>query len=78
MFPSIRYLLARRLLLFQCDNDSPERQSLQVNVDNADDICNELGIESMPTFVFAKNGTIVAKLEGADPNQLRKLVEKHK
>lgn len=47
-------------------------------MDNADDICNELGIESMPTFVFAKNGKIVAKLEGADPHQLRQLVEKHK
>ena len=50
----------------------------KVNVDNADDICNELGIESMPTFVFAKNGQIVAKLEGADANKLRQLVEKHK
>ena len=46
----------------------------KVDVDQADDVSQELGIRAMPTFISFYDGDLEDKLQGADPNGLEKLV----
>jgi len=39
---------------------------LKVDVDDSEDIASKYGIQSLPTFVFLKNGVEVHRIEGAD------------
>ena len=51
---------------------------VKVDVDDADDIAAEAGVQAMPTFHFYKNGRIVDELRGANPQQLQSLILKNK
>ena len=51
--------------------EHPEAILVKVDVDDAADIAGECGISCMPTFQFFKNGSLLAKLEGANPPALR-------
>ncbi|KAG8688740.1 hypothetical protein FRC12_002671 [Ceratobasidium sp. 428] len=48
----------------------------KVDVDDAADIAQEVGIRAMPTFMIFKNGAKVADLVGANPGGLEALVQK--
>ncbi len=39
---------------------------LKVDVDESEDIASKYNVESLPTFVFLKNGVEVHRIEGAD------------
>lgn len=50
----------------------------KLNVDDAREISMELGVTSIPTFVFFKNGQIVDKAVGyKNKEELSKLIEKN-
>ena len=47
----------------------------KVDVDQAEDVSQELGIRAMPTFISFYDGELQDKLQGADPSGLEKLVQ---
>ena len=60
------------------DEMSNEFQSVvftKMDVDEAEDLSQYLHIESMPTFIFIKNGIIVDQFSGADIKHVRRSVE---
>jgi len=50
---------------------------LQVDTDQLRDVAANAGITAMPTFQFYKNGTRIDQLQGASPDRLIQLIEKH-
>ena len=50
----------------------------KVNVDEAQALSEEFGVEALPTFVIINNGKIVKRIEGANPNALLKAVQELK
>ena len=44
----------------------PTLSFLKVDVDESEEIASKYTIESLPTFVFLKNGVEVHRIEGAD------------
>ncbi|XP_076016810.1 thioredoxin-like [Genypterus blacodes] len=59
-------------------SDKPENKNvvfLKVDVDEAEDIAAEYGIECMPTFLFCKNGAEVHRFSGANVQTLEAEVE---
>lgn len=48
---------------------------IKIDVDEAEDLSQYLRIESMPTFIFIKNGNIVHQFSGADIKHLRRSIE---
>ncbi|GAQ44284.1 hypothetical protein AtubIFM55763_011499 [Aspergillus tubingensis] len=52
-------------------------QFAKVDADTQDEISQEVGIRSLPTFMVFKNGQKVDELVGASPQGLSKLVERH-
>ncbi|XP_076016797.1 thioredoxin-like [Genypterus blacodes] len=56
---------------------APENKNvvfLKVDVDEADDIAAEYKIDSMPTFVFFKNGEEEERFSGASEQKLKDVV----
>jgi len=51
---------------------------LKVDVDECEDIATDYGVESMPTFVFIKNGKKVDTMSGANRDRLNDFIQKHK
>ena len=49
----------------------------KVDVDEAEEIAQECGIEAMPTFQVFKGGAKAEEMKGADKDGLRNLVTKH-
>ena len=49
----------------------------KVDVDEAPDVAQELGIRAMPTFVLFKNGEKVAEVVGANGQALKAAIEKN-
>lgn len=50
----------------------------KVDVDEHTDLCEDLGINLMPTFKFFKGGECVDTLEGSSEPRLIDLINKHK
>ena len=50
---------------------------VKCDVDDLGELAAELGVASMPTFLFFKSAECVEALHGADEARLRELVEKH-
>ena len=50
---------------------------LKVDVDELPELAAELGVSSMPTFVFFLGGEQIDTVRGADEKSLRALLEKH-
>lgn len=48
---------------------------LKVDVDESETIASKFSVQSLPTFVFLKNGTEVTRIEGADPNRIIQVLE---
>ncbi|XP_044589096.1 thioredoxin-T-like isoform X2 [Cotesia glomerata] len=51
---------------------------VKVDVDECEDIATEYNINSMPTFVFIKNGKVLDDFSGANVDKLVSSVLKHK
>ena len=50
---------------------------VKVDVDTLGELAAELGVTSMPTFLFFKSGEVIDTMRGADENGLRALVAEH-
>ena len=50
---------------------------LKVDVDEADELMDFFGPESLPTFILMKNGKAFHKWSGADQDTLKRNVEKY-
>lgn len=48
-----------------------------MDVDDLPELAAALGVTSMPTFLFFRNGGMIGTMRGADEEGLRKLIEKH-
>ncbi|XP_021894445.1 thioredoxin-like protein CXXS1 [Carica papaya] len=48
---------------------------LTVDVDELKEVARRMEIKAMPTFVLMRNGEIVDKLVGANPEEIRKRVD---
>ncbi len=48
---------------------------IKVNVDDAPEIAQSMGITAMPTFHFYKNGQQVKVVVGADPNAVEQAIK---
>lgn len=53
-------------------------QFLKVDVDEANDIAREYGITAMPTFILFKDGEVLGKIVGANPNGIKKAIDEYK
>ncbi|TMW88407.1 hypothetical protein EJD97_018599 [Solanum chilense] len=51
---------------------------VKIDVDELDDVAQEYGVQSMPTFVLIRKGKVVDKIVGADKDGLKMKIEKHK
>ena len=49
----------------------------KVNVDNQSKTPNEYGIRSIPTLMIFKEGKVVEQIIGANPGEIKRMVEKH-
>ena len=56
----------------------PEVSCYKVDVDENPEIAKQCEVTAMPTFVFAKDGEILGKVVGADPNGLEKAIIEYK
>ena len=52
---------------------------IKINVDQNEmsDVCQELGVSSIPLFVFFKDGAKVDSLTGANETKLKELLSTH-
>ena len=51
---------------------------LKVDVDANEEAAQEYNIDTFPTFIFMKSGETIDTMEGADVDQLMKLINQHK
>ncbi|OXU24710.1 hypothetical protein TSAR_004285 [Trichomalopsis sarcophagae] len=51
---------------------------LKVDVDELEGVAEEYDVNSMPTFVFIKNGNVLDKFSGANIEKVKLTVQKHK
>ncbi|KAI9112416.1 hypothetical protein K1719_016613 [Acacia pycnantha] len=48
---------------------------LTVDVDEVKDVATKLEVKAMPTFVLLKDGTMVDKIIGANPEEIKKRID---
>jgi thioredoxin len=53
----------------------PSIKFLKVDVDDAEELSAAYSIQSLPTFVFLRNGVVIHRIEGADINAVMKTLE---
>lgn len=58
-------------LLDKFSNEYTSAKFIKVDVDELGEIAQQYEISSMPTIVFFKNGEVVQKVIGANPNALK-------
>ena len=51
---------------------------LKVDVDANEEAAQEYNIDTFPTYIFLKSGKTLGTMEGADVDQLMKLINEHK
>ena len=57
--------------------EMPNITFVKIDVDEAEDLAAQCGVQAMPTFQFYKGGQKVDEFRGADVKSLRAMVEKH-
>lgn len=58
----------------ELSNKFPDITFLKIDVDKAEEICQKEDIQCMPTFVYYKDGVVYKKTEGADVEELSKIL----
>ena len=58
-----------------CHIIAPEVAKMVTDVEECEDIAQELGVRSMPTFSVFKDGDIMEGVTGAKPKEIRKAIE---
>lgn len=58
-------------LLDKFSKEYPSAKFVKVDVDEVGEVAQEYEVSSMPTIIFFKNGEIVQKVIGANPNALK-------
>ncbi|XP_022954644.1 thioredoxin-like protein CXXS1 [Cucurbita maxima] len=53
----------------------PDALFLTVDVDEVKEVAAKMEIKAMPTFLLMKNGTQIGKLVGANPEEVRKMID---
>ena len=51
---------------------------LKVDVDANEEAAQEYNIDTFPTFIFMRSGKKIGIMKGADVDQLKELINKHK
>ena len=49
-------------------------KKIDVDLDEFNELCDDLSITAMPTFIFFKNGLTINKIVGADKEALKELL----
>ncbi len=60
----------------QLEKSTPGVTFVKVDIQENQELAMSMGVQSVPTFMAIKNGALVDKLVGADPNKLKALVNK--
>jgi len=63
--------------LVQMSEEFPNVKFYKIDVDEASDVAQELGIRAMPTFIFFKNGEKVAEVVGANEKLIRTTIQQN-
>jgi len=58
-------------------DEYPQAKFFKVDVDEASDVAQELGIRAMPTFLLFKNGEKVGEVVGANERALEAAIKQH-
>ncbi|QCD76647.1 thioredoxin-like protein CXXS1 [Vigna unguiculata] len=53
----------------------PELLFLTVDVDEVKEVATKMDVKAMPTFLLLKNGDVVDKLVGANPEEIKKRID---
>ncbi|KAH9748281.1 Thioredoxin-like protein CXXS1 [Citrus sinensis] len=53
----------------------PDVLFLSVDVDDVKDVASKLEVKAMPTFLLMREGAVVDKLVGANPEEIRKRID---
>lgn len=48
---------------------------VQIDIDEADQICNEYKIKSIPTFIMFVDGVVYERIEGNDVSKIQKILD---
>ena len=48
---------------------------VQIDIDEADQICNEYKINSIPTFIMFVDGVVYERIEGNDVSKIQKILD---
>ncbi|CAL9103547.1 unnamed protein product [Musa acuminata var. zebrina] len=48
---------------------------LLVDVDEVKGVASRMEVKAMPTFVLMKHGTVLSKMVGANPEEMRKMIQ---
>ncbi|XP_051174579.1 thioredoxin-2-like [Leptopilina boulardi] len=56
----------------------PDVIFVKVDVDECDDIAVKYNVNSMPTFLFIKNNTMLETVVGANAGKIKTTIEKHR
>ena len=76
--------LLNNIQMSRLSRSVPERRDsiltrfiFQVNVDNVEEAAQEVGVRSIPLFVFFKHGSEVYRVEGASEQKIRDGIAQH-
>ena len=62
----------------QMTKEFPNVTFLKIDVDEADDLCEDYQIAATPTFIFMKDSQVLDSYNGTDEDRIRSLIQMYK